>query len=123
MCIWKINEEYRMCEYCCYPHHCEAHPEAKKTIPSETIIEAMNSILGEDIRQRCRRSELVWARNMVAYRLMLNGLKQEEAASLLGLNRTTMVHCHKQVRNMLDYPKSYIEEFRLWKRFNAALPS
>lgn len=123
MCIWRINEEYRMCEYCCYPHNCEAHPGAVAEVSAEAIINVMNDIVGEDIRQRCRRSILVWARSMVAYRLMMNGLKQQEAADLLGLNRTTMVYCRNQVQRMLDYPKLYIQELRMWKKFNEALSS
>ena len=110
-----------MCEYCCYPHNCEAHPDAKIELSSESIVEAMNIVLGEDIRQRCRRNMLVWARNMVAFRLMLNGSTQKEAAALVGLDRSAMVYCAKQVRRMLENPRAYAEEFRLWRKFNTAL--
>lgn len=83
----------------------------------------MNDLIGEDIRNRCRRNILVWGRNMVAYCLMRSGLRQKDAADALGMNRSTMVHCANQIKRMLSSPKSYIAEMRLWKKYNNMLLS
>ena len=83
----------------------------------------MSDLVGEDILQKCRRAPLVWGRNMVAYKMTLDGVGAEDIAKTIGLNRTSVIYARKQVKKMLEMPRIYASEMRLWKEFNCLLSS
>lgn len=86
-------------------------------------IEIMSDIIGIDITVKCRKKEVVWGRNMVAYQLRRDGLSLHDVGNILGLDHSTVVHCEQNVTNMLQNPLMYFEEMRIWKRFKDTLYS
>ena len=118
MCIWNCPIADRHCEYCSYFGGCErreAPLERRERIAY--CIDTMSRIVGHDILSRRRFRGDVWARNMVAYRLHQTGYSLNEIGYALGLHHSTVLHGCEQVERMLDAPKFYQEEIRLWKKF------
>lgn len=125
MCIWKVEERDRRCEYCSYRGGCEKYPKGieREDVKSvaERYIEAMSDIVGQDILIRTRSVLLVWARNMVAYQLRLEGYSVTAVGACLGLNHSTVTHCASRMREMLERPKMYAREARIWTEFQKQL--
>ena len=118
MCIWKVNEEERRCEFCSYREGCERYPRIETPEGRKNwYVSVINGILGDDVMQRCRRKDLAWGRYMVAYMLRKAGMTQEKVGRLLGLDHSTVYHCERQVERMLERPSMYQEEFKVWNLF------
>lgn len=119
MCIWEVREENRHCEYCSYRQGCEKYPV--RTLPDGMAgwyIETMSEIVGENILSRSRKRELVWGRNIVAYKLVKKGFSLYQIGGYLGVDHCTVIHCRKQVELMLKSPSMYRMEMRIYERFN-----
>lgn len=84
-------------------------------------IDVMSKIVGSDILQKSRNQTIVWARNMVAYCLRLDGLSLEKVGKILNLNHSTILYCERQVKRMLDRPVMYYRECELWQKFQNEL--
>lgn len=125
MCIWKVEESDRWCEYCSYRGGCEKYPEGveKEDIRSvaDRYVKAMSEIVGQDILMKTRSSLLVWARNMVAYQMRLEGYSVTAVGDRLGLNHSTVTHCKSRVEEMLSHPMFYPRETRIWQKFKETL--
>lgn len=125
MCIWKVEAADRRCEYCSYRGGCEKYPEgiAKEDVRNvaERYVRIMSDIVGEDILIRTRSSLLVWARNMVAYQLRIEGYSVTAVGKCLGLNHSSVTHCMSRVKDMLSHPMFYARETRIWQRFKETL--
>lgn len=120
-CIWNIAPEERQCEFCVY-RECELRKEREfdddsPVFQAEWYIEVMEGIVGGGFLTSCRKSEYVWARNIVAYQLVKDGMRHRDVARYLGLVRCTISHCVKSVENMLAYPKSYTHQMEIWRKF------
>lgn len=122
MCIWQVEESARKCEYCSYRGGCE---EYEKVTPIDEAVSIyvgiMSALVGRDILERSREREMVWARNMVCYRLVLDGYSQNMIGKFIGLNHATVCYAKKQVGNMLDRPSMYPKETKLWEKFTKLL--
>ena len=122
MCIWRVVEGDRMCEYCSYYGGCE---KREKVIPIEErgdrYVEVMNGIVGMDILDRCRLRPVVWARNMVFYQLVKDGYSQGQIGNLMGFDHSSVFHGKKQVENMLEMPGMYPEEIGMWQKFQKTI--
>lgn len=125
MCIWKVSESDRRCEYCSYRGGCERYPKGKEKEDvrsvAERYVEAMSDIVGQNILIRTRSILLVWARNMVAYQLRLEGYSVTAVGECLGLNHSTVTHCASRMKEMLERPKMYAKEARIWTEFQKRL--
>lgn len=125
MCIWKVAERDRRCEFCSYRGGCEKYPEgiAKEDVRSvaDRYVKAMSEIVGQDILMKTRSSLLVWARNMVAYQMRLEGYSVTAVGDRLGLNHSTVTHCKSRVEEMLSHPMFYPRETRIWQKFKETL--
>ena len=117
MCIWEVEESKRLCEFCSYRGGCEVYPGEKNDERPKYYIEVMSLIVGCDILQKSRNQTLVWARNMVAYRLRLDGYSLIKIGRIMGLNHTTILNSERQVKRMLERPSMYGRECDLWQRF------
>ena len=122
MCIWSVREEDRHCEFCTYRGGCEAYPQKKEVRP-ELYREIMSEIVGMDVLTRCRRQDLVWARNMIAYQLRKDGLSLKNVGIAVGLNHSTVMNCMHQVERMLERPSMYEKETEIWQKFQNSLNS
>ena len=98
------------------------HPEKQPEVTEKQVfVDAMNDVMGMDIRQKCRKHELVWARNLVAYQLSKEGLTQEQISRLVGVNRTTVLWGVRNARWMFDHRSQYVPEHRLYREYQARL--
>lgn len=124
MCIWKVSESDRRCEYCSYRGGCEKYPKGVMKedvrVVAERYVRVMTDIVGQDIL-KTRRLLPVWARNMVAYQMRQEGYPVVAVGDCLGLNHSTITHCAGRVRDMLSHPRLYTQEIRIWNRFKEAL--
>lgn len=121
MCIWSVVPEDRHCEFCSYRGGCEKHQISVGEDRSSLYIDLMSKIVGSDILQKSRNQTIVWARNMVAYCLRLDGLSLEKVGKILNLNHTSILYCERQVKRMLDRPVMYYRECELWQKFQNEL--
>ena len=121
MCVWKVEEKDRRCEYCTYNGGCERYPEGGGRRDfrevAEFYVTTMSDIVGRDIRLRSRKQLVVWARNMVAYQLRQEGYVTTDIGKTLGLDHSTITHCQGKVRDMLANPRLYVSEMRVWREF------
>lgn len=124
MCIWKVEESERKCVYCSYRGGCEEY--AKVTLVDEAgaiYVGILSALVGRDIMQHSRERELVWARNMACYRLVMDGYSLCKVGRFMGMDHSTVSHAKKQVANMLDMPSMYPEEMSLWEKFTGLISS
>lgn len=80
-------------------------------------IERMNALVGADIRIRCRRHDLVWARYIVMYSLLMEGMSETQVGIAFGVDHSLVHHAKVRVMDMLDLPQNYIEEYDLYKQY------
>lgn len=122
MCVWKVDESERNCEYCSYSGGCE---ERERVIPIEEpgalYAGILSALVGSNILAHSRKRELVWARNMACYRLVMDGYSQGQVGKFMGLNHATVFHGKEQVANMLEMPSMYPTEVRVWEKFTELL--
>lgn len=120
MCIWKVAEEDRMCEFCTYRGGCETHRShglLAWDLRARRYVETMSRICGMDIVSRVKKNRAVWARNIVAYWMRKCGYTLGQAADAICRDHATVVHAQKQVECMLAYPNVYKEEYDIWCKF------
>ena len=120
MCIWPVKASERQCKYCNYVG-CERHPDRIKDKRANRYVKLMSDIVGANILLKSRKQILVWARNMVAYQLRLDGYSLPAIGRLLDLDHSTVVHCEQQVRRMLLAPSMYEDEAEVWEEFQKQL--
>lgn len=125
MCVWKVEESDRRCEYCSYRGGCERYPEGREKEDVRSVakryVETMSSIVGRNIIAKDRSMLSVWARNMVAYQMRREGYPVTAVGDCLGLNHSTVTHCALRVRQMLEMPRMYMREARIWTEFQKRL--
>jgi len=126
MCIWKVEAENRLCEYCSYEGGCEER--AFKGVLSwdaraRFYVSKMSQICGCDIITRVKRNRVVWARNIVAYQMRKDGYTLMHIADAIRRDHATVVHAQKQVESMLKFPKVFGEEYAIWQEFQEAIKS
>lgn len=138
MCIWKVSEMDRHCDFCtynkCYERKSlfirkEAEEKAEEEVLPEipdaekheiwwTYLHIMNQILGGDIRSRCRRAELVWGRNFVAYQLHKeHGYSFVKIGYVINRDRTTVMYAISTVKQFLCYRRMYPKQLLIWEKF------
>lgn len=88
---------------------------------ADRYVKIMSEIVGTDILAKSRKQDVVWARNIVAYQLFLDGFMVEPIGKALGLHHSTISYCFKQVVNMLKMPLMYSKEIELWHNFKEIL--
>lgn len=122
MCIWKVNEGERLCEYCSYYGGCEVR---ERVIPigekGDLYASVLSGIVGRDIRDHCRERLLVWSRNMAFYQLVKDGYTLWDVGRFMGFDHSTVFHGKKQVEIMLNYPGMYKEEYGIWLKFQKTI--
>ena len=120
MCIWPVKASDRQCNYCTYVG-CERHAHRLKDKRANRYVKVMSDIVGANILLKSRKQILVWARNMVAYQLRLDGYSLPAIGRLLDLDHSTVVYCEQQVRRMLLAPSMYEDESEVWEEFQKQL--
>ena len=75
-------------------------------------------VLGvDDIPVKSRRAEFVWARSILAYQLVKEGMTASEAGRFLGKDHSTIIYMRRRVEDALMYPKQYTDVIYIWKQF------
>ena len=122
MCVWKVRKEDRLCNFCTYYDGCEKRPKVvwPRGIAGE-YMKAMFDASGINVLEMCRRKEVVWARNMVMYKLCMTGMSLSKVGEYFGMDHSSVWYCKNQVKTMLDYPMIYVDELELWVKFNEQL--
>ena len=78
----------------------------------------MAEVLGvDDIPVKSRRAEFVWARSILAYQLVKEGMNASEAGRFLGKDHATIIYMRRSVEDALMYPKQYSDVIYIWKQF------
>lgn len=95
--------------------------ERKMGIPVERpafLYRMMADVLGvDDIPVKSRRAEFVWARSILAYQLVKEGMTASEAGRFLGKDHSTIIYMRRRVEDALMYPKQYTDVIYIWKQF------
>lgn len=120
MCIWPVKASERQCKYCTFVG-CERHANRLKDKRANRYVKVMSDVVGANILLKSRKQMLVWARNMVAYQLRLDGYSLPTIGRLLDLDHSTVLHCERQVNRMLMTPVMYENEVEIWNEFQKQL--
>ena len=122
-CVWKVKEEDRNCGYCVIRRWCgvSVRPLASPLVTGKKYIGIAWAVTGEDPLSKSRRPAAVWARNIVAYRMSLDGYTQEAIAPVVGRDRCTVMHCIQRMSDALASPKQYPDEVAYWNMFQERL--
>jgi len=122
MCIWKVAQEDRRCEFCSYYGECEAHEASPPVdVVGAIYCEAMGGIIARDVRDKTRERNVVWARYMVFWQLTKDGFSLTEVGDFMGFDHTTVLHGRNQIETMLEMPKMYPTEARIWEKFQKSI--
>lgn len=87
----------------------------------EQLMDIMESVLGEKVHPRCREQRYVWARTIVANRLLDEGLSTTKAGMELGMDHSSIIYMRKKLRLLRELPGQYSEEIKLYEKFNNAV--
>lgn len=120
MCIWKVAECDRLCQYCSYRDGCEVYPTIDVPNADELYAkykEIMMSVTGIDIGVMCRRSEYVYTRYFVVHRLYIDGVSPREIERVVGLDRCTTIHARKKVEYILKHRSMFLKENKIYEEF------
>lgn len=122
MCIWNVNEGERHCELCAYNGGCESR-EVHETVEDvgRRYMAVLCGIMGMDVRDRTRKHEIVWARNMAFYQLTNDGFSLNKVGKFMGFNHSTVLYGRRQVEQMLKSPSMYKEETAIWLKFQRSI--
>lgn len=122
MCIWAVPEDKRLCGFCLY-RQCtnRNHPQRTPVQVGRSYAEAIRRVSGVDPLARTRKREVVWCRNMIALQMCLDGFVQNDIAEVLGLGRSSVVHCIDSMVTALDSPQIYWKEMEIWNKFREKL--
>ena len=120
MCIWNCPKEERHCSMCMYMGKCERNKVKDPRHLSDYVF-LMNDLFGKDITTPGRSNQMAWARNIVAYQLLLEGFHPREIAKVLKRDRTTVIYAIQRAESALNSPKMYVKEMMLWKNFQEKL--
>ena len=126
MCIWKVNDKNRMCQFCSYRGGCERYPVSGRhgvEADGERMLKIMNGIVGDDVRKKRRSPRYLWGRYIVAHHLRVMGYSYPEIAGVLGITHATVINSEFQVTKMLQMPQMYKFEKGLWDTFSEKLNS
>lgn len=122
MCIWNTPVEDRHCEYCSYSGGCDARAgEPVFEDDARLAVESMENVVPYDLFEPCRKSNIVWARYMVEYYLRSLGHSLSKIGSLFKRDHSTVMHSVHEVEKMLDNPRMYPEETKVWNEFQKQL--
>lgn len=122
-CVWKVSEADRLCGCCVRRQWCgvRAFPKRSAEEVGARYVEIVRRLAGADPLENTRRRENVWARNVVALRMSLDGYRGDEIGAVLGKDRTSVVHCVKNMQEALGRPGSYRFEVEVWNKFEEEL--
>lgn len=124
MCIWNVNEAERHCDLCAYGGGCETR-EFHETKTVEDVgrkyVAVLCGIMGMDVRDKTRKHEIVWARNMAFYQLTEDGFSLIKVGKFMGFNHSTVLYGRRQVEQMLKRPSMYKEETAIWQKFQRSI--
>lgn len=84
-------------------------------------VESMGAVVPYDLFEPCRKSNIVWARYMVEYYLRSLGHSLSKIGSLFKRDHSTVMHSVHEVEKMLDNPRMYPEETKVWEEFQKQL--
>ena len=118
MCVWPVKEEDRLCHYCVH-RWCKdrRRPTDIARDVCNKYAQILKSITGVDVLADTRKREVVWGRNMIAYKMYADGFTQEMISFCVGRNRCSIVHCIKSMEDMLDNPRLFWKEYEIWTKF------
>lgn len=122
MCIWKVNKEDRMCDFCSYIDGCERRPRVLWPSGAAGVyMKAMFEVSDINVLEVSRKKKVVWARNMVVYKLCMSGMSLAAVGEYFGMDHSSVWYCKHQVKTMLSCPLMYRDEMELWNKFNEQL--
>lgn len=123
ICVWKVEEKDRNCGYCVIRRWCAVHsdPIVSADVVGKKYLGIAWAVTGEDPLSSSRRRAAVWARNMVAYQMSLDGYTQERIAPVIGRDRCTVMHCVESMATALASPRRYTDEVAYWDMFQERL--
>lgn len=120
MCLWKVAEADRHCEFCVY-EGCGQRMPCKESV--RAYLKAMEAVVGDDFYCESRKRRLVWARNIVAYQMFKDGYKHSQIGKAIHRDRTSAMHAINNVTDMLSMPRQYPQEMAIWREFQKKLLS
>lgn len=95
--------------------------EERKKQHAEEYVATMNKIVGGDIRSSSRKTQLVYARSIVAYTLRREKYTlQEIGAYLGGRNHATIINACGLMEDALRYPRQYWDLIHIYNKFKQA---
>jgi len=121
-CIWDVAPEKRRCVYCSFGGGCPKRAAAKEPyLPAEEYVEAMNEIVGVDIRRKTRKRPWPQWRFLVAYQMAHDGFSHSKIGEALGIDRCTVLYGVSAIANVMDLPQVYPYEMSIWEEYQKSI--
>lgn len=122
-CVWNVKVSDRLCGCCTIKGFCDQRirPVRSAAESGARYIGIVKEVTGVDPLVMTRKSEAVWARNIVAYQMSLDGFIQEEIGKVIEKNRATVVNCIQNMKAALKCPNQYPKEVDAWNKFRERL--
>jgi len=86
------------------------------------MVDAMNGIVGFDIRTQSRKREYVRARDIVAYEARREGFRYADIGAALGLHHSTVVLAFQDMEYVLSEGRAFYNDYyELREKFKKAI--
>lgn len=108
-----MRKKDRRCEFCTYLCAERKKPDRDTSV----YVRAMEQVVGPGLLGRSRCWDLVWGRNMVAYRMHQDGFGPQEISRTIKRDHSTVLYCIKRAEEMLSSPYFYGNELEIWRKF------
>lgn len=108
-----MRKKDRRCEFCTYLCAERKKPDRDTSV----YVRAMEQVVGPGLLGRSRCWDLVWGRNMVAYRMRQDGFGPQEISRTIKRDHSTVLYCIKRAEEMLSSPYFYGNELEIWRKF------
>lgn len=119
-CIWKVSEDDRLCRYCTRIVKCTS-VKRDCVLKSTEYVEAMNTLVGSDIRKRGNYWKVARCRFMVMYRMSLDGFSQDVIGEAVCRARCLVSYANSVMADFLSVPWSYPWEMEMWQKYEETI--
>ena len=84
-------------------------------------VRVMNGLVGDDIMRRTRERDIVIGRQIVMYRMLVEGCSTEWVGKVFEMSHCTVIHARRTVEDWLVMPRAYPNEMAVYRKFNQTI--
>lgn len=94
---------------------------SKTMLRASVLLGVIGRIYGQKVSLHNREAWCVWAKAMVAYRMLQEGYTHGEIGRQLEKDHSTVAHYKRKMEDALSLPHAYQDIIPVWNKFNLLL--